>query len=163
VYRAPGIRQPIRTPIPQQATNNSTMMRGVRPMIRPPPGAMVSASPQITFSARPTLSSPGVVTGLPVPAQQPGFVPVTGLGMPIMAPPPSSIPLPPEQTPSDPKPSTSSSSVDANDADKNKNKKKKDKKPRKLVRSAGGTVWEDQSLQDWDPSKKLLFKTLHNI
>ncbi|CAL8135509.1 unnamed protein product [Orchesella dallaii] len=162
VYRAPSIRQPIRAPIPTQATTN--MIRGVRPMIRPPPGAMVAAASQMTFSARPTLASPAVVTGLPVTAQQ-GFVPgipVTGVGMPIMgAPvivtPTSSIPLPPEPPSSEPKPSTSSSG-DANDAnDKGKNKKKKEKKPRKLVRSAGGTVWEDQSLQDWDPKDFRLF------
>ncbi|ODM93637.1 RNA-binding protein 42 [Orchesella cincta] len=155
VYRAPAIRQPIRGPVPTQTTN--AMIRGVRPMIRPPPGAMVAATSQITFSARPTLSSPAVLTGVPGSAQQ-GFVPTSGMpimGAPVMNTPPSNIPLPPEPTSSEPKPSTSSSS-DANN-DKDKNKKKKDKKPKKLVRSAGGTVWEDTSLQDWDPKDFRLF------
>lgn len=28
------------------------------------------------------------------------------------------------------------------------------KKPKKFVRAAGGTVWQDDSLLEWDPSKK---------
>lgn len=30
----------------------------------------------------------------------------------------------------------------------------KQKKPKKFVRAAGGQVWQDDSLLDWDPSKQ---------
>lgn len=33
-------------------------------------------------------------------------------------------------------------------------KQKKEKKNKKLVRSAGGQVWEDQSLQEWEDGRK---------
>lgn len=130
---------------------------------------MISAAPT-TFSARPTtITSPPVVSGLPVPAAQGGFTPIAAGTMPVNIPPSmpaslSSIPLPPEQSssssPMEAKPSTSSASAGAaggDDGDKGKGKKKKEKKPKKLVRCAGGTVWEDQSLQDWDPSDFRLF------
>jgi len=62
------------------------------------------------------------------------------------------------------KPSTSSvapdtpptsSSASSSPTKKKKKKKQTDgeKKPKKHLRSAGGTVWEDQTLLDWDPSK----------
>ena len=31
------------------------------------------------------------------------------------------------------------------------------KKPKKFVRAAGGQIWQDDSLLDWDPSKKHTF------
>lgn len=149
VYRPPSIRP--RVPTPQAAG----FQRGVRPVVNHPPGAVISA--------RPTMSSPSVVTGLPVAAAPPGFVPAVQMpGMPLATPivgapslqaPVSSIPLPPEHVPIEPKPSTSSADTGTGDGDKGKSKKKKEKKPKKLVRCAGGTAWEDQSLQDWDPSK----------
>ncbi len=53
------------------------------------------------------------------------------------------------------KPSTSAGTSDANKNKKKKKKKKEEgeKKPRKFVRAAGGTVWEDPTLLDWDPSE----------
>ena len=36
-----------------------------------------------------------------------------------------------------------------------KDKDKKKEKKKKFVRVGGGTVWEDESLTDWDPSKQM--------
>jgi len=36
---------------------------------------------------------------------------------------------------------------------KKKNKDGEEKKPKKILRSAGGQIWEDTTLLDWDPSK----------
>lgn len=157
VYRSPAIRS--RMPMPHSTT--TTIQRGMRPLLRPPPGPVVVSALPTMFSARPTITSPPVVTGLPVPAQ-PGFpnVPI-GIGMPmggvitgapLLPTPVASIPLPAEQSSSDPKASTSTSESNETN-EKGNGKKKKEKKPRKNIRCAGGTVWEDQSLQDWDTSK----------
>jgi hypothetical protein len=40
-------------------------------------------------------------------------------------------------------------------------KVQKMKKPKKFVRAAGGTVWQDDSLLEWDPSN--FFFTLHDF
>jgi len=91
---------------------------------------------------------------IPLVAGMPLATPI--VGAPSLPTPVASIPLPPEQSLSaEPKPSTSTGGDTEEGSEKKK--KKKDKKPKKLVRSAGGTVWEDQSLQDWDPSDFRLF------
>ena len=60
--------------------------------------------------------------------------------------------------------STTNDAATGSSPTKGKKKKKKgddsaaspEKKPRKHVRSAGGTVWEDPTLLDWDPSKSFV-------
>lgn len=160
VYRPPSIVRP-RVPIPQSTT---IVQRGVRPMIRPTTDAVITGQP--TFSARPVLTapppigssvspqvfSPGSQSTMPIPGMGVNS-PASIVGTPMLTTPISSIPLPPEHA-SDPKPSTSTGE---DGDDKGKNKKKKDKKSRKLVRSAGGSVWEDPSLQDWDPSMYIYY------
>ncbi|OXA64885.1 RNA-binding protein 42 [Folsomia candida] len=58
-----------------------------------------------------------------------------------------------------PKPSMISSAMDGEKKKPKKKKKKddKDRKPKKALRSAGGQVWEDLTLQDWDPNGFRLF------
>lgn len=40
---------------------------------------------------------------------------------------------------------------------KSKSKEDKTKKPKKMLRMAGGTVWEDNTLQEWDPDDFRIF------
>jgi len=54
-------------------------------------------------------------------------------------------------------PKSSSGSILAEKKKKKKKKDDKDKKPRKQLRSAGGQIWEDVSLHDWDPNDFRLF------
>jgi len=62
-----------------------------------------------------------------------------------------------------PKPSSSTVAGAATEKKKKKKKKKQEgqeKKPRKALRSAGGQVWEDPTLQDWDQSKLFMLLIL---
>jgi RNA recognition motif-containing protein len=58
-----------------------------------------------------------------------------------------------------PKASMISSAMDGDKKKKKKKKKKddKDKRPKRALRSAGGQIWEDLTLQDWDPNGFRLF------
>ena len=42
-------------------------------------------------------------------------------------------------------------------------KVQKMKKPKKFVRAAGGTLWQDDSLLEWDPSMNYKENNLHNM
>jgi len=50
-----------------------------------------------------------------------------------------------------------STDADKSGTKKKKKKKKDDGKPKKSLRCAGGAVWEDNTLTDWDPSDFRLF------
>ena len=58
--------------------------------------------------------------------------------------------LPSSSTQPDPEDNLQSADMDIDGTSMGKQKKKKEKK---IVRMAAGKVWEDQSLQEWDPGK----------
>ncbi|CAG7832088.1 unnamed protein product [Allacma fusca] len=116
------------------------------PIIRPIiPTQIPSAFPQISH-IRPMGGL------LPMSIPQPPMAPMTNVG--VVG--PGITPVLPGSSNEAPKPGPSTDNSGEKQKKKKKSKKE-EKSPKKNLRCAGGQIWEDGSLADWDPSDFRLF------
>jgi len=135
----------------------------IRPLIHPHHATSTLSSSSSTSQANASTGSSAVRLALNSSAI-PASPPALNSGTPATASPmPSSSIQTLSGTGDLVKPSTSGNSDNSSVADKLKMKKKKkkeqnkEKKPKKIIRCAGGTAWEDSTLLDWDTNDFRLF------